>query len=92
MLGGYYATDYIKPEQVMKRANLSDREVSVLSDLLGIPYQSYSWWHNTDGVPKTITEISKAHGVTKERIKKLIEGTVERMQVAYQEIERETNG
>lgn len=92
MIGGYSETYFIKPEQVMERANLSTREVSVLSDILGIPYRSYSWWYNTDGVPKTITEISKAHGVTKERIKKLIEGTVERMQVAYREIERETNG
>ena len=92
MIGGYAESYFIPPQQVMERANLTEREKIVLSEVLGLPYQSYSWWRNTDGVPKTITEISKVHGVTRERIKKLIEGTVERMQVAYKEIERETNG
>ena len=82
MIGGYVETYFITPQQVIERAQLSVREEDVVKMFLGL----------TDGDPKTMKEIGKVHGVTKERISGLLNKAFERMQVAYQEIERETNG
>ena len=55
MLGGYEETYYIKPEQVMDRAELTSRERDVLSDLLGLSSRSSWWGYEEAGIPKTIT-------------------------------------
>ena len=55
MIGGYLSELYEKPDEIMKKANLGEREVMLIKMVLGL---------GEDGIVKTKGEIAKVFGIS----------------------------